>query len=167
MSSEIKIKASKLSLIPLFLKHLIINAVVFGALYLAYKSMDPLITTSKDPRLLFYLIIITLTASVIKIIKDLFFILITTYHIKKSHIEVKEAFIREKSHLITYDKITDIKLERSVQDKIIGLGTILIYTANDIYADKETTALMIRNIKNSNKIKDLITRMMNYKKRSS
>ena len=60
----------------------------------------------------------------------------------------------EENELLLY-RILDIKFNRSLFDKIFGVGTITIYTC-----DKTDNILKVQKVKNSAEVRDLISNMV-------
>lgn len=52
-------------------------------------------------------------------------------------------------------RVLDIKVKRTLGDKIFGMGTIILYTA-----DKTDAELHIQNIKNPREVRDLLSKMV-------
>lgn len=79
----------------------------------------------------------------------------TKYSIKNNRLYLsKGLFSTEENEILLY-RILDIKINRSIVDKIFGVGTITLYTC-----DKTHKELQLINIKNPNQIRDMISEMV-------
>ncbi len=78
----------------------------------------------------------------------------TRYSIKGIRFYVSKGFINvEENELLIY-RIMDIKFNRTLADRIFGVGTITLFTA-----DKTDSELKIIRVKKPAKVRDLISRM--------
>ncbi|MDA3855475.1 MAG: PH domain-containing protein [Candidatus Woesearchaeota archaeon] len=146
------------TLMPKFIKHLFWNSIVFLILYGIYYLLDNSAKYDFDTIIILSLIFLTIIFSIIKISKDLIKILNTTYEFHPNHLEVKYKFIKEETHSINYKQITDIKVNKTIWDRICKVGDIEIHTANDSFHNEKTTALILKDIRHADKIEDEITR---------
>lgn len=79
----------------------------------------------------------------------------TRYSIRGIRFYVSKGFLKiEENELLLY-RIIDLKLNRTLADRIFGVGTITLYTA-----DKTDSELVIIRVKDSVKVRDLISRMV-------
>lgn len=79
----------------------------------------------------------------------------TKYSIKNNRLYLsKGLFSTEENEILLY-RILDIKINRSLCDKIFGVGTITLYTC-----DKTHKELKLINIKSPNQIRDMISDMV-------
>lgn len=79
----------------------------------------------------------------------------TKYEIKNERLYQETGlFDTHYDELLLY-RITDLCLKRSLAQKIFGTGTIILSTKAD--SDKE---VLLKNIKNPKKVKDLISRLV-------
>ncbi|MBE5870156.1 MAG: PH domain-containing protein [Lachnospiraceae bacterium] len=77
----------------------------------------------------------------------------TKYIIKRDMINVKKGFLKTEEDDCYMYKVTDVKLERSFLERILGVGTVLCYTG-----DVTDSTLKLQHIKNSQEIKEYILR---------
>ncbi len=66
----------------------------------------------------------------------------------------KGLFNTTEDELLLY-RILDVKLNRTLGDKLVGVGTITLYTA-----DKTTPELKLERVKKSKDVRDLISKMV-------
>ena len=66
----------------------------------------------------------------------------------------KGLFNTTEQELLVY-RILDVKLERTLGDKIFGVGSITLYTA-----DKTNQELVLEHIKNPKEVRDIISKMV-------
>jgi len=79
----------------------------------------------------------------------------TRYFIKKNRLYVSMGlFSIEENELLLY-RVLDIKLKRSFIDRIFGVGTVTLYTV-----DETNREMVLKNIKNPHKVRDLISHMV-------
>jgi len=79
----------------------------------------------------------------------------TRYSIKGIRLYLSKGFINvEENELLLY-RVMDIKSNRTLADRIFGVGTITLYTA-----DKTDSELKIIRVKNPNKVRELISKMV-------
>lgn len=154
---ELTIKSSFFNvLLPPFLKHLFWNTIFFSALVLIYLALSRIFNLGGEFQAILWGSIFTITYSLIKISGQGFKLFYTTYSFYEQHLEIKFKFIVEKSHSVRYNKITDIKLQKSIWDRICGVGNIILYTAKDNNMDGKTHFINIRDVKNPEEYKKAI-----------
>ncbi len=73
----------------------------------------------------------------------------TTYELTEEILTIKEGIINRKENSCYMYKITDIELERSLLERIFGLGTVICHTG-----DVTHSVIILKYIKNSTMIKD-------------
>lgn len=79
----------------------------------------------------------------------------TRYYIKSGRLYTSKGLLSvEENELLLY-RIMDIKIKRTLGDKIFGVGTITLFTC-----DKTDNELKIIKIKNSIEVRDLISNMV-------
>ena len=66
-------------------------------------------------------------------------------------INIRRGFFKTEEDDCYMYKVTDVKLERSFPERILGIGTILCYTG-----DVTDSTLRIQHVKRSQEIKDFI-----------
>jgi uncharacterized membrane protein YdbT with pleckstrin-like domain len=151
------------AILPKFLKHLFWNGVIFIFLYGIYKLVDYSANYNKDFEVILYGIIITILFSIIKISKDVIIILNSVFYFYDYYLEKKIKLFHEDVHSINYSSILDIKVKKNIWDRMCGVGDILIYTANDEYLDKKLKAIVLKDIKNPDKIKRELHQKIEFK----
>ena len=75
----------------------------------------------------------------------------TTYKITEELITVKEGLLRKTENDCYMYKIVDVRLETSLLERILGLGTVHCFGGDVTNPD-----LILRHIKNAKEIKDFI-----------
>ena len=75
----------------------------------------------------------------------------TKYEIEDELVTIKEGLLNQKENSCYMYKITDIELKKSLFQRIFKLGTLICHTSDVTHSIME-----IKNIKNSDKIKDII-----------
>ncbi len=76
----------------------------------------------------------------------------TRYRIENNRLFVKRGlFTTIEDELVMY-RILDVRLKRTLWDKIFGVGTVTLYTA-----DETNRELYLEKIKNSDKIRNMIS----------
>ncbi len=76
----------------------------------------------------------------------------TKYTCTPEKFVVQTGVLRQREEEIRLYRIMDLTLERTFLQRIFGLGTILCDTV-----DKSSPKLIIRNVKDSRRVKDLIS----------
>ena len=76
----------------------------------------------------------------------------TKYTCTPEKFVVQTGVLRQREEEIRLHRIMDLTLERTFLQRIFGLGTILCDTV-----DKSSPKLIIRNVKDSRRVKDLIS----------
>lgn len=79
----------------------------------------------------------------------------TKYEIKNERLYQETGLFNSHYDELLLYRITDLCLKRSLAQKIFGTGTIILSTKAD--SDKE---VLLKNIKNPNKVKDLISHLV-------
>jgi uncharacterized membrane protein YdbT with pleckstrin-like domain len=83
----------------------------------------------------------------------------TRYSIKNNRLFVSTGlFTVEENELLLY-RILDIKLQIRFIDRIFGVGTITLFTV-----DETNRKLILKNIKNPYKVRDLISELVEKEK---
>lgn len=75
----------------------------------------------------------------------------TSYTLTNQRIIIKSGLIGKKVEEIELIKLKDIKLDQSIKDRLIGVGTLTI-----VSIDNTTPILHLVDIKDANAVKDLI-----------
>ncbi|MHB1483669.1 MAG: PH domain-containing protein [Saccharofermentanales bacterium] len=79
----------------------------------------------------------------------------TRYSIRGVRFYISKGLLRiEENELLLY-RIMDIKLNRTITDRIFGVGTITLYTV-----DKTDSVIKVIRIKKPAQVRDLISRMV-------
>lgn len=79
----------------------------------------------------------------------------TRYSIRGVRFYISKGLLRiEENELLLY-RIMDIKLNRTITDRIFGVGTITLYTV-----DKTDSVIKVTRIKKPAQVRDLISRMV-------
>ena len=152
------------SLFPDFIKHFFYNLFIFGILYLIYFLINLFYDLPYKFETISILIFLTIFISFIKILKDLIVLLNTKYFLYETHIEKKFKFFKIENHSINYSQITDIQIKINIWDRICKTGDIILHTGNDDYGNsKKSNDLIIKDIKNPQKIKQKIMEKLHKK----
>jgi len=77
----------------------------------------------------------------------------TTYTITDELVKRKKGFFNQVEDTCYIYKIQDVRLEKSLWERIFGLGTVVCYTGDT--TDKE---LRLTHVKNSDPIKDYLVK---------
>ncbi len=75
----------------------------------------------------------------------------TTYHITEELVTVQSGFLRKTENDCYMYKIIDVRLERSIMERLLGLGTIHCFGG-----DVTDPELIIRHVRNAKEIKGYI-----------
>jgi len=76
----------------------------------------------------------------------------TKYRLEENRLFVSRGlFTTVEDELVMY-RILDVRLKRTLLDKIFGVGTVVLYTA-----DETNKELKLEKIKNSKKVRDLMS----------
>ena len=75
----------------------------------------------------------------------------TVYTVKEDMITVQKGFLNRTENDCYMYKVQDVELQRSLGERIFGLGTVKCYTG-----DNTDTELYLTQIRNSKEIKDFI-----------
>ena len=142
------------ALLPSFLKHLFWNLIVFAILFAVYSLIDVIFTLDWWTPVILYGMLLVIAFSILKITRDLLIIVFTEFRFYLHHVERRYKFLHEKVHSVRYQNITDIKVERSIWDRVCGVGDLVFHTANDVYNDDMTNALVLKDIKKPHKLRE-------------
>lgn len=75
----------------------------------------------------------------------------TSYTIEEEKITIKKGFFKTSEDSIYMYKVLDLKLERSLLERLFGLGTVICYTG-----DVTDKVLPLVHIKNAKEVNDYI-----------
>lgn len=75
----------------------------------------------------------------------------TVYTVKSDMLNIREGFFKTIENDCYMYKVQDVELERSLLEKMCGLGTVVCYTG-----DTTHPKLFLSHIKNSHAVKDYI-----------
>lgn len=84
----------------------------------------------------------------------------TVYTIKEDTINIKQGLIKTVEDDVYMYKIQDVKLTRTLFERIFGLGTLICYSG-----DVTEPKLELKHIKNSGMIKDFIRKKSEEERR--
>ena len=79
----------------------------------------------------------------------------TKYSISNQRLYYAKGFFNTTEDELLLYRILDVKLNRSLGDKLVGVGTITLYTA-----DKTNPELKLERIKKPKQIRDLISKLV-------
>lgn len=79
----------------------------------------------------------------------------TCYSLDNNRLYVKRGFLNSVIDELLLYRVLDVKLSRSLGQKIFGVGSILLLTA-----DQSNPNLLIKNVKNSEKIRKLLSNIV-------
>lgn len=84
------------------------------------------------------------------------------YQIANSRIYCKHGFIKQEEHECLLYRVLDISLTRTVWNRICKTGTIVMRTR-----DASDSILILKNIKDSQRVKNMISDMVEDEKRAT
>lgn len=79
----------------------------------------------------------------------------TQYTLDNNRFYVKRGFFNSIMDELLLYRILDVKLTRSLGQKIFGVGSIMLNTA-----DQSNPSLLIKNVKNSDKVRKLLSNIV-------
>lgn len=83
------------------------------------------------------------------------------YRIANGRIYCRHGFVKQEEHECLLYRVLDISLTRGLWNRICGTGTIIMRTR-----DASDSILTLKNIKDSQKVKDMISDMVEDEKRA-
>lgn len=75
----------------------------------------------------------------------------TKYSMSEDRLFIKKGFFNLTSEEILLYRVRDISLKRSLGQRIFGVGSVVVYSS-----DQTTPSLELRNIKNSEDVKEML-----------
>ena len=144
--------------LPDFLKHFFWNTLFFLFLYGVYLVAKHFLNLHYDFWLIVGGISFTLIFSIFKIFNDLVKVLNTSYNFYANHFEINYKFFTEKIHSVSYNQITDIQIRKTLWDRMCNVGDIIIHTSNDEYYESNMKAVILKDVKDPDIIKEEISR---------
>lgn len=154
------------ALLPQFLRHLFWNLIIFAILFAVYSLVDIIFTLDWWTPVLLWGILLVVAFSILKIFRDVLRVVFTEFRFYPQYVERRYKFLREKIHSVRYTNITDIKVERSVWDRVCGVGDLVFHTANEAYGDSSVHALVLKDIKHPHTLRDELDRRIHPKVQS-
>ncbi len=85
----------------------------------------------------------------------------TRYGLDEERFFVDKGFLNMKSYEVRLYRITDVSLERTLWQRIIGTGTVLVHSS-----DRTLGNFKVRNIKNSAEFKELLSEKVEKQRES-
>lgn len=79
----------------------------------------------------------------------------TRYAVRNQRLYFSRGFFNTTEDELLLYRILDVKLNRTFGDKLVGVGTITLYTA-----DKTHPELQLTRVKNPVKVRDMISKMV-------
>lgn len=76
----------------------------------------------------------------------------TRYMLKNGRIFLGEGFFTTRENELLLYRILDISMKRTLMDKLLGVGTLTLFTV-----DESNKHLLLKNIRNPEQIRDLIS----------
>ena len=76
----------------------------------------------------------------------------TVYTLKNSRLYLKEGFFNTKENEMLLYRILDIKLTKSLWDKIFRVGSLTLFTVDETHRE-----FILKNIKNPQEVRDLLS----------
>ena len=86
----------------------------------------------------------------------------TKYTLTHDILYVSNGVLTKREEELRLYKVTDISLARSLGQRMMGLGSILLESS-----DKSTPMLILENVKNSQVIKDRLSQLVEENKRGA
>ena len=86
----------------------------------------------------------------------------TKYTLTHDILYVSNGVLTKREEELRLYKVTDISLARSLSQRMMGLGSILVESS-----DKSTPMLILENVKNSQAIKDRLSQLVEENKRGA
>ena len=162
MENSLVLKSSFVAVsAPIILKALLIHFSLFIFIYILYQVSKNFLFFKPWFVVFLFIPVFTFLISMMKL--DFIFLPIyfTTYIFHKNHIEKKYKFIKEISKTIPYSHIVNVMLEKTIIDRFLNTGTLLVYTGNDSFiSGTRTISMRINGVKNPTKVRNLIIKEM-------
>jgi len=76
----------------------------------------------------------------------------TVYTLRNQRLYLKEGFLNTSENEMLLYRILDMNMKQSIWDKLFGVGTLTLFTVDETHKE-----LLLKNIKNPQKIRDLIS----------
>ncbi len=147
------------TLLPKFLKHVFWNSGFFVFLYMIYWLVDNFFNVGyNNYEVILFFVFLTIIISFFIILKDVIDVKATEFRFYAHYLEHRYKFFREDNHSINYSSITDIQVKKDIWDVICGVGDVIVHTANDDYDNGSRKSLVLKNVKNPDKIKSEISK---------
>lgn len=96
------------------------------------------------------ILIILVAVVIIKLILDILDWNSTNYIFTESRIVIQRGFVHKEKIVMSYNKIQDIEINRSILERLMGVGDIIIYGANEI------SDTVLYDIPSPKKVEDII-----------
>ncbi|MDR3085969.1 MAG: PH domain-containing protein, partial [Christensenellaceae bacterium] len=79
----------------------------------------------------------------------------TRYSIEDGRLLVRKGFFRTEINELLLYRVMDLKLVRSLGQRMLGVGTVSLFSA-----DKTDGTLALQNVKNSDKLRALLSKLI-------
>ena len=76
----------------------------------------------------------------------------TVYTLRNQRLYLKEGFLNTSENEMLLYRILDMNMKQSIWDKLFGVGTLTLFTVDETHKE-----LLLKNIKNPQKTRDLIS----------
>lgn len=77
----------------------------------------------------------------------------TVYTLRNARLYLREGFFNTKENEMLLYRILDVNMSRTLGDKLFGVGTLTLFTVDETHKE-----LKLKNIKEPQRIRDLISR---------
>ena len=140
-------------LVAIFINLIVILVCYYLFLYLKQNVFSIFIY------LIFLIPFLTIYSFMIRIEFYFFPVLFTKYKFYEDHIEKEFKFIKHKATSVSYSQINDIKIVRSLYDRIFRVGDVLIFTGIDSHledSNRKSCTMKIHKIQNPEKVRNFL-----------
>ena len=145
------------ALLPGFLKHLVINTVVFLVLYWLFSVVADFYGFVNTQQILYWGIFFVVIVSLLMMTREFINVYFSWFTFYEDRVQANFKFFSQSSHSVNYHHITDVKIEKNLWDRLCGVGNIVIYTSKHM-SDGSPNHFTLNDVKSPEILKERILR---------
>lgn len=143
------------ALIPGFLKHLVMNTLLFLLVYWLFSVIAGFYAITDTRIILYWGLFFVVIVSLLMMTREFVRVYFSWFTFYDDRVQASYKFLSEHSHTINYHHITDVKIKKNVWDRICRVGDVIIYTSKNS-SEGSPSHFIIADVDHPERLKDKI-----------